>query len=709
VARHGPLLLVLLLAIVPLLPTLAHPFVFDDHALLASGDPTLRERVAEDLFGRDELGRPASGYYRPLIGFTYWLERRLFGTDPTLPHAVNIGVHAAGSGLLLTVLASIPATAPLALPAAAIFAAHPVHAESLAPITGRTDPFAALFLLLAARALLARRLLQGALAFACALASKESAVALAPLLALAPLVHRTANEPSGSRRTAWTTAIVLGLLGAAFFAFKHLVLGISAPDDVYRGEGDLRVRLLTFVAALPTYLGLLALPLELSIARVFPLVVSIADPRFLSGLAMLVVACGLLASRAHALAIGAALLLLPLAPASNIVPITYSFEWMPFPFFERYLYLSVAGYAVLLAAFTRAAALAIAPRHAARFAMLALLVLAAAYAFRLERRVHDFESDERLFATAVAHSGDSSTPRIQAALGRALDRNDFLGAIAELDAVISAEPENRTAIVERATLAAAFAQQHLAVADSLAASDRAAEAAPVRADALRWLEEARTGLEALDRGRARDGRVVEVLALIAGLEGDPFRAARLMLEASELPGTTSEFATNHERIAQRVQSACRDSAAGGARNVHATIELYKRSLEALTGAFPPERIPPTIRARVLQMWAETADQLVLGGRGEEARAQYLALLEAHPGMSRAHEGLGFVAKQFGDRERAYREYETALRLDPEAIHALLDMETMLLEDGRREEAARYRQRIIKVYEKSGFQPPRQGR
>ncbi len=106
-------------------------------------------------------------YYRPLTTATFLLDRALYGERAWGFHLTPLLLHAAAAGLLYLLLdrllAGRAAARSAALAGALLFAALPVHAESVAWIAGRADPLAAVCLLAAALWLLRRPLGPGAL------------------------------------------------------------------------------------------------------------------------------------------------------------------------------------------------------------------------------------------------------------------------------------------------------------------------------------------------------------------------------------------------------------------------------------------------------------------------------------------------------------------------------------------------------------------
>jgi len=120
-------------------PALNAGFIWDDEDYVTH-NPVIR--TADGLWQIWTEPTSLPQYY-PLVHTTYWIEYHLWELDPFGYHLVNIVLHALGCVLLFAVLRALGI--PLAFLAAALFALHPVHVESVAWITERKNVLAGFF------------------------------------------------------------------------------------------------------------------------------------------------------------------------------------------------------------------------------------------------------------------------------------------------------------------------------------------------------------------------------------------------------------------------------------------------------------------------------------------------------------------------------------------------------------------------------------
>jgi hypothetical protein len=340
-------------AVIVYLNAFGNEFVLDDtgHSrqpahTVARSVPVLRV-VMRDLDG--------ARLYRPMVLASYAVNYALDGLSTYGYTGVNIGLHAAVSLLLFALVRGVGGSLFAAGASGMAFAVHPVHAEAVTGIAGRTELLAAFFFLLAMHF---HRLTPGAgrsaawyragalTAFACALLSKESAVTLLLVLpamdALLP-AKDSARQPAGLRSRIVADYLPLIAVALAYLAVRRAVLGaiviaagtiapldnpmvpitMTALGERLGATGGQAI--MTAFAVVGEYARLLAWPARLSPDYSYnqiPLVTGAMDVRFLTGLVLAAAClCGVwkLWRRNPLAAFGLALLALTFSIVSNFV------------------------------------------------------------------------------------------------------------------------------------------------------------------------------------------------------------------------------------------------------------------------------------------------------------------------------------------------------------------------------------------------------
>ena len=209
---------------------------------LASDDLTLLGRAATE--GLDARWGP-SGFFRPVVLATFWLDGRLWGGSPVAMHAENVLLHAINALLVVRLGRSIlpPETrGPGSIAAGLVFLAHPGHAESVAWVSGRTDLLATLFGLASVLAGLRylrepgpAALVGSAFGLIGALLSKETGIVIPGVLAALALACRGSIEAPLGRRAAILLS-VHALVGVAILALRSSVLGDPASGLMWESR-----------------------------------------------------------------------------------------------------------------------------------------------------------------------------------------------------------------------------------------------------------------------------------------------------------------------------------------------------------------------------------------------------------------------------------------------------------------------------------------
>jgi tetratricopeptide (TPR) repeat protein len=294
-----------------------------------------------------------ASYWIPLTWVSYMLEVQAFGMRPDVMHVTNVALHAANTLLLFSWLRrSTGATGRSAL-AAALFALHPLHVESVAWITERKDVLSTFFLLLALHAY-TKHVRQPSrsgyaaivLWFVLGLLAKPMLVTL-PLLLLAcdiwPLGRVPLEFGTAAARRRWRQAIrekwPLAMIGAAGAVVVVLTqrgaMALAAFVPLER-------RIANAIVSTAIYLWQTIVPVDLAVLYAYPE----AIPAWQVGGALLLLAAAtfmLLRSRRPYLVAGWAWFLVALAPVSGVIQVGIQ------PRADRFMYVPLIG---LFAAFS---------------------------------------------------------------------------------------------------------------------------------------------------------------------------------------------------------------------------------------------------------------------------------------------------------------------------------------------------------------------
>ncbi|WP_224982634.1 hypothetical protein [Geomonas agri] len=308
----------------------------DDPRIIAAYDPG----AGKTLTG---LFRPGgSYYYRPLVELSYYLDNLLWSMHPRFMHLENILFHALSTVLLFLIGRQLAGAWSIKAPcfplaAAILFAVHPVNAEPVTWIAGRTDPLAAVFVLAALwcllRCLSTDRLpflYAALLLFVLGVLAKEIAICFLPAAMLLTFYW---PSPARYRRTA--IVVLAGVAACCMLllvTFAALSPTLSASNLLSNQGGGALTALQTVTSALGFYLKKLLMPLPLNFA-IDTVSVLYLVPAILS---LLLLPFWLKTrSMAAVLAAACVIFLLP-ALAVSLGHVAWT------PFAERYLYLPSA-------------------------------------------------------------------------------------------------------------------------------------------------------------------------------------------------------------------------------------------------------------------------------------------------------------------------------------------------------------------------------
>ncbi len=388
----------------------------------------------------------AEGFsWRYLRDISLFIDYSLWGTAPAGYHLQQLLLHWANAWLIFVFCRQLGSRYWAALCGSIFFIVHPLQVETVANVSHRKESLALFFvllLLLGYRAACSsagfRRwslLAASALAYGCAVLANETAVSAILLL----IVYEVLFVPSAERmlvRYPKTLLLCGGVcVGVCWwylqtnFPLNEQILKVYTKNAYFATPAYLPL-LLGCLQVIVLYVGKLLLPLNLAPEYVVSFSAALWQPLafvgFLIAVGTLSVACWV-RTRIPLLAFGLLCGIVLYLPIANLYPVAYMMA-------DRYLYMPLAGVALVVASIGTAAP----PRQSVRIAVLVGLVLLAVLAIRqntvwrsehtLWRHAAQVNPRSSWVQGAAAKSylrqGDLGTAREHATLAITIDRKN---------------------------------------------------------------------------------------------------------------------------------------------------------------------------------------------------------------------------------------------------------------------------------------------
>ncbi len=624
-------------------PALLAGFVWDDEAFFA--EPLVREWSG--LFGiwfsPGELLN--EGHYWPIVYTSFWLEHKLWGFAPFGFHLVNVLLHAANTLLIWRLLARLEV--PGAWLAAAVFAVHPLHVESVAWVIERKDLLSAAFYLGAILAWLRfdeapqrwRDYLLALALFAAALLSKSIVVTLPVAL----LILRW-----------WKAGRVRALDWARVAPFFVVAVGIGAADlAFYQGREVLDLgytfaeRLLIAGQALWFYVGKLLWPVELPV--IYPLwnihTGSLLAWACLAGCIAAAAALWLARQRlGRGPLAGALYFAVTLSPTLGFV----DYGYMQYAFVaDRFQYLAGLGLITILVGMAVRGASG-QPRPATLAAVALSAGALAALGTATWRHASVFHDDATLFSHIVSLNPAARDAHLN--LGKALiERRRPQEGLAASRIAAAQRPESSAAHMN-VGLALHDMGRHAEAEEHMR---RAAELAPSS-----W--HARQNLGEVRRAQGRYPEAIEAYRAALELQSSPLSLVSLGMSQFGLDRFEEALATFRQAL-DHAPMLPPDVAA----STHAYMGRAARGLDRLGDAAAHFERALAIDPRHPPALDHFASLRFRERRFADALALYRRLVEADPNSAAAHANVGAALYYLERHEEALGSFDQALALDPD--------------------------------------------
>ena len=371
--------------------TLANGFAFDD------GYYVLHNQAVTTLSFRQLFHPMANNVFRPAMFASLALNWAAGGGQAFGYHLLNIFLHLAVTLLLYFLLRKLLEQVlhvnSIAFATAALFAVHPIHAEAVAWISGRSELLAAGFLLGAWLLHLHDEPIATLLCFVLALLSKESSVIFLPLVIAGDHVR---GELKPFRRYAWIAGIAMAYL-VGFWKIEGGRFGEQGFNPIDNPLASLApgLRIANALRIAWKYLSLQVYPAKLSCDYSYNAILLYANWRHtlfavLGAVCVLVLWLWTFVTRRRAWFLAGAIYLMGFAVTANLLTPTGTVMG------ERLAYLPSAGLCLLVALIGIRL-----ENYNQRLALLVLAVMVLALGTRTVFRNRDWKDNFTLFSAAV--------------------------------------------------------------------------------------------------------------------------------------------------------------------------------------------------------------------------------------------------------------------------------------------------------------------
>lgn len=253
--------------------TVGHDFVaYDDQNYVYNNEEITAGITAHGIVAA--FTEPHARNWHPITTISHMLDCQIFGLDPAGHHLVNVLLHTATVLLLFSVLHGMTGALWRSAFVAAVFAVHPLRAESVAWIAERKDVLSGVFFMLTIAAYVhyvrrpsLKRYLCVALVFSFGLMSKPMLVTLPLLLLLLDYwpLNRFKREESISPVSVTTSVMEkLPLLFLSAISSAATLIVQRATID-YSNQVPFTARLSNTVVSYIIYMGQLIWPAKLAV------------------------------------------------------------------------------------------------------------------------------------------------------------------------------------------------------------------------------------------------------------------------------------------------------------------------------------------------------------------------------------------------------------------------------------------------------------
>ena len=435
---------------------LSNGFVFDDMDTIVHNDHIKDFGKSFPAFFNLDYFKIAQTEvsYRPLATLSYFLIYAVFNLNPLAFHLFSLLLHIFNVILVYLLVDLIQRRKTSAMIAALVFACHPVLTEAVNCISYNEDLFVALFYLLALISYIHAAAKENAsgltiylfslISFLLALLSKEMAITLPVIILLYDITLRERAGTDGFIKQAVATIgkqkfyyLGFALVALFYLALRFKIL-VNPEDSLSIWRAGLFKRILFLPQHLFDYLKLTFWPLDLNAEYSFAYpdrFWGISNLFSFSVIMAIIVGSFFIYQYSKGLFFGVWWFIITLMPVSNLIEIHN-------PIAERYLYLPLVGFCIIIAIFINAIpgrSIATPSKKTVWLRYSILIGLLLFYSLATVARNPVWKDNFSVWANTVEKSPDN--PIVHGGLGLAYQERGFLDeAIGEFKKAIELGP-----------------------------------------------------------------------------------------------------------------------------------------------------------------------------------------------------------------------------------------------------------------------------
>ena len=318
--------------------TLKNPYLWDDGLFIQNGNFIKKFENTKVFFSPKNYFRYTQDLtYRPLPFLVHIVNYKIWGTNPVGHRLSNIFLHIAVAVLLYFLVLEIFKNNIVAFLSGLFFAVHPANTEVVNMVSFVETQLSTLFFLAAFLCYVKSKNFLSATFFFLAVFSKETAITLPAVIILYDLIIK---KKIRLKKYLPVFAVAGFYVIVRFFIFRH------PTEAMIKYPGDSFItNIFVMLKAVQIYLSMIFLPFNLSVEhKIITPLTFFESPVVFGFFAVIIFAVILIYSYKKSKPVFFWLLWIPLTflPTSNIIPMQNIVA-------ERYLYLPLIGFCVLLA------------------------------------------------------------------------------------------------------------------------------------------------------------------------------------------------------------------------------------------------------------------------------------------------------------------------------------------------------------------------